>query len=33
MVPDYFKAVTTSSDLETVLYTQGGGLAVTLKKR
>lgn len=33
MVSDYFKAVTTSSDLETVLYTQGGGLAVTLKKR
>jgi caffeoyl-CoA O-methyltransferase len=33
MVPDYMKAVTSSADLETVIYTQGGGLAVTLKKR
>ncbi|MBN9660312.1 MAG: class I SAM-dependent methyltransferase [Acidobacteria bacterium] len=33
MVPDYMKAVTASPDLETVVYTQGGGLAVTLKKR
>jgi len=27
------KAVTTSRDLETVFYMEGGGLAVTLKKR
>ena len=33
MVPDYVKAVTTSRDLETILYREGGGLAVTLKKR
>ena len=33
MVPDYLKAVTTSADLETVIYTAGGGLAVTMKKR
>jgi predicted O-methyltransferase YrrM len=33
MVPDYVKAVTSSADLETVFYMQGGGLAVTLKKR
>jgi caffeoyl-CoA O-methyltransferase len=33
MVPDYVKAVTTSGDLETIFYTEGGGLGVTLKKR
>lgn len=33
MVPDYVKAVTTSSNLETIFYSEGGGLAVTLKKR
>jgi caffeoyl-CoA O-methyltransferase len=33
MVPDYLKAVTTSRDLETILYMEGAGLAVTLKKR
>jgi predicted O-methyltransferase YrrM len=33
MVPDYVQAVTTSRDLETILYREGGGLAVTLKKR
>ena len=33
MVPDYMKVVTSSPDLETVVYTTGGGLAVTLKKR
>ena len=33
MVPDYVKAVTTSRELETVFYMEGGGLAVTLKKR
>ena len=33
MVPDYVKAVTTNRDLETILYMEGGGLAVTLKKR
>jgi caffeoyl-CoA O-methyltransferase len=32
MVPDYVKAVTTDADLETIFYTAGGGLAVTLKK-
>jgi predicted O-methyltransferase YrrM len=33
MVPDYVKAVTTNRDLETIFYTEGAGLAVTLKKR
>jgi predicted O-methyltransferase YrrM len=33
MVPDYMKAVSTSPDVETVVFTPGGGLAVTLKKR
>ncbi|MBI1897700.1 MAG: class I SAM-dependent methyltransferase [Acidobacteria bacterium] len=33
MVPEYMKVVTSSADLETVVYTTGGGMAVTLKKR
>jgi predicted O-methyltransferase YrrM len=33
MIPDYMKLVTSSADLETVVYTSGGGMAVTLKKR
>lgn len=33
MVPAYMKAVTTNPDLETVVYLQGNGLAITLKKR
>lgn len=33
MVPDYIKAVTSNPDLETLLYNEGGGLSVTLKKR
>jgi predicted O-methyltransferase YrrM len=33
MVPDYVKAVTTSPELETILYMEGAGLSVTLKKR
>jgi len=33
MVPDYVKAVTGNADMETVFYMQGGGLAVTMKKR
>ena len=33
MVPDYVKAVTTSGNLETILYMEGAGLSVTLKKR
>jgi predicted O-methyltransferase YrrM len=33
MAPDYLKAVTTSADLETIFYRDGGGLGVTLKKR
>ena len=33
MVPDYVKAVTTNPDLETIFYTEGAGLGVTLKKR
>jgi caffeoyl-CoA O-methyltransferase len=33
MVPDYVKEITTSADLETIFYTEGAGLAVTLKKR
>jgi predicted O-methyltransferase YrrM len=33
MIPDYMKVVTSSAELETVVYTTGGGMAVTLKKR
>ena len=33
MAPDYVKAVTTNADLETIFYTEGNGLGVTLKKR
>ena len=33
MVPDYIKEVTTNADLETIFYTAGAGMAVTLKKR
>jgi predicted O-methyltransferase YrrM len=33
MVPDYVQAVTSSPGLETIFYTQGAGLAVTLRKR
>ena len=33
MIPGYMKLVTSSPDLETVVYTTGGGMAVTLKKR
>ena len=33
MVPDYIKTVQANADLETILYMEGGGLAVTLKKR
>jgi caffeoyl-CoA O-methyltransferase len=33
MAPDYVHAVTTSADLETIFYMEGGGLGVTLKKR
>jgi predicted O-methyltransferase YrrM len=33
MVAEYMKVVTSSPDLETVVYTSGGGMAVTLKKR
>ncbi len=33
MVPDYVKAVTSNPGLETIFYMQGGGLAVTLRKR
>ena len=33
MVPDYIKEVTSNADLETIFYTEGAGLAVTLKKR
>jgi caffeoyl-CoA O-methyltransferase len=31
--PRYIKAITTNPDLETVLYQQGAGVSVTLKKR
>jgi caffeoyl-CoA O-methyltransferase len=31
--PDFMKAVTTNPDLETLVYPNGGGLSVTLKKR
>ena len=33
MVPDYVKAVTSNPDLDTVFYTQGNQLGITLKKR
>jgi predicted O-methyltransferase YrrM len=33
MVPEYLAAVKRNPDLETVLFTQGAGMAVTLKKR
>jgi len=33
MVPDYVKLVTANRDLETVMYMEGNGLAITLKKR
>jgi predicted O-methyltransferase YrrM len=31
--PKYIEAITTNPDLETVFYTQAGGVSVTLKKR
>ena len=33
MIADYMKLVHSKQDLDTVVYTAGGGLAVTLKKR
>jgi hypothetical protein len=33
MVPDYVKAVTANSALDTVFYMQGNQLAISLKKR
>jgi caffeoyl-CoA O-methyltransferase len=33
MTPDYVRAVTANPELETIFYTQGGGLGVTVKKR
>jgi hypothetical protein len=30
---DYAQAVTTNPDLETVIYYDGGGLGITVKKR
>jgi caffeoyl-CoA O-methyltransferase len=33
MVPDYIKVVGANPNLETIFYMEGGGLAVTLKKR
>ncbi len=30
---EYVKAVTTDPALETVFYTEGGGVSITLKKR
>ncbi len=33
MAADYVRRVTTSPELETIFYMQGGGLSVTLKKR
>ena len=32
MVPDYLKALESNSGLETIFYTEGAGLAVTLKE-
>jgi predicted O-methyltransferase YrrM len=31
--PKYLEAITTDPDLETIFYTDGGGISVTLKKR
>ena len=33
MAPDYVMAVARNADLDTVFYTQGAGMGVTLKKR
>jgi hypothetical protein len=33
MVPEYLKAVQSNPALETILYREGGGLIVSLKKR
>jgi len=33
MIPDYVKQVTGNPDLETIFYTEGNGLVVTVKKR
>jgi caffeoyl-CoA O-methyltransferase len=33
MVPDYMKAVTTNPGLDTIVYTEGAGLGITLKRR
>ena len=33
MVPEYVKGVTSSAYFKTIFYMEGGGLAVTLKKR
>lgn len=33
MVAEYNKAVTTNPDLETIFFMEGGGLAITMKKR
>jgi len=32
MVPDYVRAVTSNPDLDSIFYTEGAGLGVTLKK-
>lgn len=31
--PDFVKAITTAPELETLFYTPGGGMSITLKKR
>ena len=33
MTPEYLRAVTTNPQLETILYHEGGGLSITVKKR
>jgi predicted O-methyltransferase YrrM len=33
MVPEYLKLAASNPELETVIYTPGGGLAITMKKR
>jgi hypothetical protein len=33
MVADYMAEVTSKPELDTLVYTSGGGLAITLKKR
>jgi predicted O-methyltransferase YrrM len=33
MIPEYLSAVSRNPDLETIVFSQGGGMAITMKKR